>query len=344
MNHLPIIEEKRIQQSYPGLLNSLNRIAPATMEEAAASIVSYMHQHGFDRERAIDEISPVYFNFLWSKHRMIYHFNDALVSAFAEQVKRIDESETIPCEFLSRLPYPCIAVEITPFSVSAVDRNTNNQAYKIDFTGRFYLIYEKKNIMYDVPILHGLFEMADGDLSDYHMPVVPSGTIKDSISALHEFILSENETISIDDAKAEMTAPLLAMQVVLYLQSENADIKKPPKKSKRRKKIPQKKNAASNPSTPEIVRVGYRVGRILREYETSETKPSGTGSKKRPHSRRGHWHHYWTGPKNNPEHRKRVIKWISPMIIHGETKQKTTTVVEIDPERKTKNETERFEK
>lgn len=335
MDHLPIIEEKRIQQSYPGLLNSLNRIAPATMGEASACIVSYMQQHGFDRERAIDEISPVYFNFLWSKHRMIYHFNDALVSAFAEQVKRIDESETIPCEFLSRLPYPCIAVEITPFSVSAVDRNSVDQLYHIDFSGRFYLIYEKENLLFDFPILHCLFEMQDGDLADYFMPIIPSGTVKDSIFALHEFILSENEMISFDDAKAEMTAPLLAMQVVLYLQSESADIKKPPKKSKRRKKIPQKKNAASNPSTPEIVRVGYRVGRILREYESSESKPSGTGSKKRPHSRRGHWHHYWTGPKNNPEHRKRVIKWISPMIIHGETNQKTTTVVDVNPEKET---------
>lgn len=328
MDYLPIAEEQRIQKSYPGLLNYLNQKSPKTMAESATYLGEYMRDHGINIERAIDEVAPVFFNYIWRKHRIIYHFNDALVASFAEQVKRIDESETVPCELLSNLPYPCIAVEINPFSIAAVDRQTKSQAYKINFSGRFYLIYENENLLFNFPILHCLFEMQEGDLADYFMPIIPSGTVKDSISALHEFILSENETISFDDAKAEMTAPLLAMQVVLYLQSQNADIKKPPKSNKSKRKY-TKKNTISNVSNPEIIRVGYRVGRILREYESYDSKSTGTGSKKRPHSRRGHWHHYWTGSKSNLDDRKLIVKWVAPTIIHKDNDNNTTTIVDI---------------
>lgn len=328
MDYLPISEEQRIQKSYPGLLNYLNQKSPKTMAESATYLGEYMRDHGINIERAIDEVAPVFFNYIWRKHRIIYHFNDALVASFAEQVKRIDESETVPCELLSNLPYPCIAVEINPFSIAAVDRQTKSQAYKINFSGRFYLIYENENLLFNFPILRCLFEMQEGDLADYFMPIIPSGTVKDSISALHEFILSENEMISFDDAKAEMTAPLLAMQVVLYLQSQNADIKKPPKSNKSKRKH-TKKNAISNVSNPEIIRVGYRVGRILSEYESHDSKSTGTGSKKRPHSRRGHWHHYWTGSKRNPDDRKLIVKWVAPTIIHKDKNSNTTTIVDI---------------
>ena len=328
MDYLPIAEEQRIQKSYPGLLNYLNQKSPKTMAESATYLGEYMRDHGINIERAIDEVAPVFFNYIWRKHRIIYHFNDALVASFAEQVKRIDESETVPCELLSNLPYPCIAVEINQFSIAAVDRQTKSQAYKINFSGRFYLMYEPENIIYNFPILHGLFEMSDGELADYYMPVIPEGTVKDSISALYDYISSYSNNVSIDDAKTEMTASLLAMQVVLYLQSQNADIKKPPKSNKSKRKY-TKNNTISNVSNPEIIRVGYRVGRILREYESYDSKSTETGSKKRPHSRRGHWHHYWIGSKSNPDDRKLIVKWVAPTIIHKDNDNNTTTIVDV---------------
>lgn len=300
------------------------------MAESTTYLGEYMRERGIDIERAIDEVAPVFLNYMWRKHRIIYHFNDALVASLAEQVKRIDESEAVPCELLSNLPYPCIAVEVSPFSVAAVDRKTKTQAYKTEFSGRFYLMYESENSIYNLPILHGLFEMTDGRLADYFMPIVEGGTIKDSIDALHKYLIPANSQISIDDAKTEMTAPLLAMQVVLYLQAQNADIKKPPKqKSNKLKSKPPKKRTSEKLKTPEIVRVGYKVGRVLRDYENSETKSAGTGGRKRPHSRRGHWHHFWTGSKNNPDERKLIIKWVAPTIIHKDKDNNTTTIVDV---------------
>lgn len=33
----------------------------------------------------------------------------------------------------------------------------------------------------------------------------------------------------------------------------------------------------------------------------------------------GHWHHYWTGSKSEPEQRKLILKWTHPMLIGGYT-------------------------
>lgn len=64
--------------------------------------------------------------------------------------------------------------------------------------------------------------------------------------------------------------------------------------------------------------VGIRVGAALRKarrrYEGTENP--GTGARKRAHTRRGHWHHYWTGPKNGE--RKLILKWTAPTFIHPE--------------------------
>lgn len=68
--------------------------------------------------------------------------------------------------------------------------------------------------------------------------------------------------------------------------------------------------------------VGIRVGAALRKAARSEPHRSegvGTGTAKRPHSRRGHWHHYWTGPMDRD--RKLVLKWTAPTIIHPDAAQ-----------------------
>lgn len=31
--------------------------------------------------------------------------------------------------------------------------------------------------------------------------------------------------------------------------------------------------------------------------------------------RRGHWHHFWTGPMDNAQDRKLVLKWLPPIFV-----------------------------
>ena len=117
-----------------------------------------------------------------------------------------------------------------------------------------------------------------------------------------------------------------AVQLVLYLVSQNANIEEAPApvkavrtspKTAQIKPVPQDKA-----SQVRDYDVGIRVGAALRKAARSEPHRSegvSTGTEKRPHSRRGHWHHYWTGPMDGD--RKLVLKWTAPTIIHPDAAQ-----------------------
>lgn len=51
---------------------------------------------------------------------------------------------------------------------------------------------------------------------------------------------------------------------------------------------------------------------------------TGTGSAKRPHMRRGHWHNYWAG---SGDERHLVLKWTAPTMIHPEAGTEDNIVV-----------------
>lgn len=52
----------------------------------------------------------------------------------------------------------------------------------------------------------------------------------------------------------------------------------------------------------------------------------GHGSAKSPHSRKGHWHHFWTG-KRGTEERKLILKWVAPMFINGGTDEVSVNLI-----------------
>lgn len=58
----------------------------------------------------------------------------------------------------------------------------------------------------------------------------------------------------------------------------------------------------------------------------SDSEPT-THNSPRPHMRRGHWHHFWTGPKNEPENRLLVLRWLSPMVIAADLEIEDAPVV-----------------
>lgn len=67
--------------------------------------------------------------------------------------------------------------------------------------------------------------------------------------------------------------------------------------------------------------VGYRVGALLRKGAAARYRSSAadgeSGRTVIPHLRRAHWHHYWTGPKSDPEKRELVVRWIHPVLVGG---------------------------
>lgn len=65
-----------------------------------------------------------------------------------------------------------------------------------------------------------------------------------------------------------------------------------------------------------MVDVGIRIGAALRNSRSlaSKSPSTGLGASKAPHIRRGHWHRFWTGPRDGE--RKVILRWLPPIPVN----------------------------
>lgn len=119
------------------------------------------------------------------------------------------------------------------------------------------------------------------------------------------------------DRLSELTQKLL--QIVFYLVAVNSDVA-----PNREQTVAMKRGAVIKDRYSEIRKwdVGFRVGAALRAHkaqtEQNADVSNDAGSapaSPRPHIRRAHWHHYWTGRRDLPEERKLILKWQAPTFV-----------------------------
>lgn len=110
-----------------------------------------------------------------------------------------------------------------------------------------------------------------------------------------------------------------SLQLVLYILAANSDVEENINQKKIYRPSPQNKSAIRNKYS-EVRKwdVGYRVGKSIRANKAKRIierniHNTGSHSPKRPHMRRGHWHNFWTGPRDGD--RKLVLHWIPPTFI-----------------------------
>ena len=100
----------------------------------------------------------------------------------------------------------------------------------------------------------------------------------------------------------------------MYLSSENACLASENAVQKDIDHVPY------THTIPVIHKVGESDGIIIRSWKNGAYQSfvqSGipTGKTVSPHTRRGHWHHYWTGKRGTDE-RKLILKWTFETAIH----------------------------
>lgn len=113
---------------------------------------------------------------------------------------------------------------------------------------------------------------------------------------------------------------------LMYISSKEADV--------RTVYAPQKNQSRKSRQTDCTVHdVGFRIApqlaEVRRVYEHDAKGQDGgkTGRHVAPHVRRGHWHGYWTGPRENPTGLE--IKWVAPTIVNGSRGELEGTVHEV---------------
>lgn len=246
----------------------------------------------------------------WCKYKEIYSFD----SDFAELLmKSADDEFTVPISTLLSTPYPSFYVQIDGENSLGVkgffcsydyilwDKEVSNGTRR-QLTLNFLAVYEDKYLGCPLVIRDGL-------------------SIKDAMKWMNMLMSEATGEISYDPELTKFTHDFItkALQLVLYICADNADIDENPEQ----KQITRKPAPKSKPK--DVLRevrkwdVEFRIGKTIRKSNADEhiitNRNNSKSSTKRPHARRGHFHHFWIGSESKGT-RKLVLKWIAPMFIN----------------------------
>lgn len=257
----------------------------------------------------------------WRKFKEIYSFDEDLSNMLMAQAEDIE----IPVDVLYSLPYPCIWIQ--------ANRNTG-----------FFAWFED-DVNTHIMELRMLVISDDGITANLMLHLKQGWTISDGVKDAVELIKKSLKDPELQAQSAEYGIDMSPkqyreefnfyfyteqcrmisqyIQLVLYICAENKDMQE----NKEQKSITSRSSSGTKPKDVyrEIRKwdVGYRVGNAIRKYAVEKQKrdtayeSTGDSNRKRPHTRRGHYHHYWIGSDKN-NNRRIILKWVAPMFINGD--------------------------
>lgn len=245
----------------------------------------------------------------WRVTQGIYRFDSDLFDELWET-----PVNDIPCQIFRRLPEWCVYIELA----------------RPPFCGVFvHLNYEPDEQLEQLRLLFHRQGESEIQRTDIVVIALDRPTLEEGFAATSARIRRMLEQEPIEHIVGHTTVSLESYQfsaraasLVLYLCSENADY--------RRLDLPEEKRTKKGtkffpPDKAQVIEVGMRIGAALRQARAglrSETESSGGGGT-RPHVRRAHWHHFWTGRKPNQE---LILKWLSPILVNVDKGAIETTV------------------
>lgn len=245
----------------------------------------------------------------WRKYKEVYSFDSDLANMLMSSAS---DEFAVPISTMLNAPYPAFYVQIDGENDLGIKGFFCNFDYimwgDIDtdklvkqFSFNFLGIYENMNLACPLIICDGI-------------------TIKESIDYLRKMFMEDKD---FDPKILDMAIDFIpkALQLVLYICAANADICENPQQ----KQITRKPTTGTKPKdTLREVRkwdVGYRIGSIIRKSSEEDSvheqrvSTNHKSSLKRPHVRKGHFHHYWIRSKTDNS-RTLVLKWVAPMFIN----------------------------
>lgn len=238
----------------------------------------------------------------WAQNKQVYKFHAELELSLSDS-----EDIKLPVRVLDRLPYHTFYIDFADDGI-----------YKSNFHGAFVNIVPKKNgyLLYVERIKD------DGRAMFGNVAMVPQeedGT----------FLFSkENFSTEIDNDcnKDWKEFSFFLLNALLYLCADNAEIKE---SSVTKSTYRPGKTIKNKFSEIRLWECGYRYGTVIRNSKNNEKLKSKksynvTVDRKFPvaHTRRAHWHHYWTGPLKGE--RKLVLHWIAPTFVSGRKEEVAT--------------------
>lgn len=269
-----------------------------------------------DKAQASEAAAELTACWTWRRSKKVFAFDSDLAEALAAQAEDVQDTDVLPAELLLHLPYPCIYVK-APTLLEQIDG---------------FFVWDEYNTESGLAELRVQWVAEDMSTSfPQVIHLLPGSTLKECISdTIRETREDIINGLDLDNVGAGDTRIIIsAIQLVLYLISDSAELDPVPRAVPRDQ---ARSSAASRDkdkaSMVDEVKVGVRIGAALRKAKCSYTvrsRAEGKGAPRRSHTRRGHWHHFWTGPLDAD--RKLVLKWVAPTVIHPETDEEDNVVI-----------------
>lgn len=255
----------------------------------------------------------------WRRNKKIYTFHQALAS---ELLAAYDSAAVLPVDVLLDLPFDGIFIECLQKNIYFF------------VTKDYDVINSASSLSFYFPTLSGF---------SASLPLLPDLSLEKiidrSIKKLVEQVYNMNEHLQQHydfNTKSMQTTQFsynlhrhktqfinnlkIALPLLLYLCAQNCENEE----NAEQKKIyrPRSSGASIKDAQREIKKydVGYRIGAAIVAHQTKKAtdaedvrERSGTSAPKSAHVRRGHYHHFWTGPRSD---RKLILKWVNPSFIN----------------------------
>lgn len=276
-----------------------------------AAACAYLDQQGLDPQDAAVIASELVACWAWRRNKIIYRFDADLSGMLAEQAEELTDDNVLPAELLIHLPYPCIFIK-ADFS-------------EYGFGGFWAWMEHDVNEHRDELRVQFVAENMRRSIG-FALHLLPGASIGECIADTVKYTAAINDMMNvICDDWSKSTQPIMrAIEHILYIVADNAEIIDAPHIVNPSVTRDEKADKAGNVKEK---LVGFRLGAAIRKTRAAGRSASetGTGKKKAPHSRRGHWHHFWTGPLKGE--RKLIIKWLAPMYINAEQGKEDNIVI-----------------
>lgn len=252
---------------------------------------------------------------LWRRNKVVYTFDDTLAAELVQQADEWDDSDNLPIEVLLHPPYRCAFISCS----GVIDPEI------IGFFPFIVRDMDKGTPVFYVCVVYKTF-------STLTMPLHLNGlTVGDCINATTK---AANRAKHPDgyEVNLDRTTILRYLNLYLYICAANADIASTPAQTYRPRSAaaPIRDRFREVQSYDTGLAIGSALRRAQAEEKNTKAQQRGTARRRsghiRTHTRRGHWHHFWTGSKSKPESRKVVLRWLHPMLVGRSDEPDTTTV------------------
>lgn len=299
----------------------------------------------------LDEVESMLLS-SWDDSKQVYRIGKELWDEL-----RIDEADEVPVDALLRLPYGCIFIErrwVDEYEQLLTDDMADTWGEASCYVTRYYegcfCWVEGRTLFVDSLTHHCEMRHTDDYGSDVaevrrgmrmwldaiELPIDEGISLERWYSEELNVVRKVNESMSyaceVTDEELLMTAHSHSYLLehilgsLLYISSKEADV--------RTVYVPQKNQSRKSRQTDCTVHdVGFRIApqlaevRRVYEHEAKGQDGGKTGRHVAPHVRRGHWHGYWTGPRENPTGLE--IKWVAPTVVNASRGELKGTVHEV---------------